>query len=163
MKSLTVCLPLFVSAVLALGGCASTYSNLVSGSNLGAMEYQPAVLVNPGMDGRYSEVLSICRTVAAKRQVTAAQEAQLKTLTGATASALEGAASGMQFGSMMKQAGLNSSINRDMGIGIASGLIGSLGASFANGSERDAAATKTVLLNCLRSADAGQKYYKVIE
>ena len=35
------------SSVVVMTGCASSFSNLVSGSELGAAEYQPAVLVPP--------------------------------------------------------------------------------------------------------------------
>jgi hypothetical protein len=40
------------------GGCASTYGNLVGGSNLGAQEYKPAVLRKQrqylNVDGRFA-------------------------------------------------------------------------------------------------------------
>lgn len=157
-------LPLALSAVAALSGCASTYGNLVSGSNLGAQEYTPAVLPNPGMEGQYREVLGICRNVATNRQVTAAQEAQLKTLTGAVVGAGAGAAGGLQFGSMAKQFGLaDGGVGRSMGVGMAAGLITSLAGSFASGANKGASETKLVLLQCLRKADPQEKIYRVIE
>jgi hypothetical protein len=150
-------------SVAALGGCASTYGNLVSGSNLGAQEYVPAVLPNPGMEGQYSQVLGICRRVAVNRQITAAEEAQLSTVTGVVKGSVDGAIAGMQVGSMFKQVGLGGSVNRSMGIGMFSGFASSLAGSFADGSQRDAAETKDVLLNCLRRADPSERFYKVIE
>ncbi len=152
-----------LACALAASGCASTYGNLVSGSNLGAAEYRPAVLVNAGMEGRYNDVLAVCRQVATNRQITAAQEAQLKTITGVTAASLSGAAEGLQFGSLLKQAGVKTSINKDVGIGMMASGISALGTAFARGAESDAASTKGVLLNCLRVADARQELYKVLE
>ena len=82
--------------LLLMQGCASTYGNLVSGSNLGAQEYQPAVYAIPGKEGVYQQVLGVCRQVAVNRQITSAQEAQLKTLTGAVSGATQGAATGWE-------------------------------------------------------------------
>lgn len=146
-----------------LGGCASTYGNLVSGSNLGAQEYAPAVLTQPGMEAQYAQVLGICRQVAVKRQVTAAQEAQLATMTGAVKGSVDGAVSGMQMGLIFKQAGLNGGVNRSAGLGMLGGLASSLADSFASGTQDDAAQTKQVLLNCLRRADPAERIYKVME
>ena len=147
----------------SLCGCASTYGNLVSGSNLGAQEYMPAVLPNPGMEDRYSQVLDICRQVAVNRQITAAQESQLATMTGAVKGSVDGAVFGMQTGALFKQVGLGSGVNRSMGLGMLGGLAGSLAGSFASGTQKDAADTKEVLLNCLRRADPSEQIYKVIE
>lgn len=149
--------------LVVLTGCASTYGNLVSGSNLGAMEYQPAVLKQPGMEGNYNEILQVCRQVAVNRQVTAAQEAQLKTLTGTGSGALRGSAMGLQMGSIFKQAGFNTSTTKQLGIGAVAGALGGLADSFASGANDGASETKRILLACLRSADPGQKFYKVLE
>jgi hypothetical protein len=162
MKVIGKCVIAASLASLA-SGCASSYSDLVSGSQLGAMDYRPAVLPMPGMEAKYQEVLAICRQVAVNRQVTAAQEAQLRTITGVGAGALEGAAMGIQMGSMFKQAGVDTSINRSAGIGLIVGSLASLGSSFQGGANRAAASTKDTLLTCLRRADPNEQYYKVIE
>ena len=151
-----------ISAAIALTGCASTYGNLVSGSNLGAMEYQPAVLKKPGMEGKYNEILQVCRQVAVNRQITAAQEAQLKTITGVSSSSLQGASFGLQMGSIFKQAGYDTSMTRQAGIGLLAGSLTGLAGSFASGTENNAAETKRVLLSCLQAADPKQEYYKVL-
>jgi hypothetical protein len=148
----------FVSLSLSaavLSGCASTYSNLTSGSELGAKEYRPAVYVPPEKKAQYEAVLDVCRKVAVNRQVTAAQEAQLRTISGAVAGTTSGLASGIEMGNIFKQAGLDhASINRSAGLGAVAGLAGSLGSSFASGLNRDAAETKRVLLACLRTQES---------
>jgi len=58
--------------MLALNGCSSSHANLVSGSKLGADKYEPAVVVKPGKEGMYAQFLTKCRTIAVKRQMTAA-------------------------------------------------------------------------------------------
>lgn len=123
----------------------------------------PAVLPNPGMEVKYQEILSICRQVAVNRQVTSAQEAQLRTLTGVGAGALEGAAMGMQMGSIFKDAGMDASINRSAGVGLLVGSLSSLGASFFSGTNDSATSTKDTLLTCLRRADPNEQFYRVIE
>ena len=152
-----------LAVAASLSGCASTYGNLVSGSHLGAQEYQPAVLTNSGMEGQYAKVLGICRQVAVNRQITAAEEAQLSTLTGAVKGSIGGAVAGAQIGSMFKQAGLNGSVSRSAGIGLLGGFATSMAESFASGTEKGASQTKEVLLNCLKRADPGERIYKVIE
>ena len=161
MKTLKICA--FSLIAVNLAGCASTYGNLVSGSNLGAAEYMPAVMPNPGMEGKYQQVLGICRQVAVNRQVTAAQEAQLRTITGVTAGTVDGAAFGAAMGSVFRQSGLNTSVGKDMALGSAVGLLTSLVDSFASGTEHDAAQTRQVLLTCLRKADPSEQFYKVME
>lgn len=151
-------------SAFGLSGCASTYSNLVSGSGLGAAEYRPAVLVNTGMQGKYEEILGICRQVAVNRQITAAQEAQLKTITGVTQGAASGASFGLQMGSMMKQIGApDASLNKSMAVGAVAGMLSSAGQAFASGTENNAAQTKQILLACLRNADPKRDFYKVLE
>ena len=152
-----------VSGAAFTGGCASTYGNLVSGSNLGAQEYQPAVYVIPGNEGMYQQVLGVCRTVAVNRQVTSAQEAQLKTITGSVSGVTAGAAKGWEMGSLLKNAGFGTSINKSIGAGVGVGLLTTLGSAFSSGGNKAAEETKMVLLNCLRSADPGQGKYRVIE
>lgn len=152
-----------LACAAAASGCASTYGNLVSGSNLGAQEYQPAVLPQSGMEGRYQEILGVCRQVAVNRQVTAAQEAQLRTITGVTEGSVSGAVAGLQFGTTLKSAGLSISANRTVGIGLLSGLATSAASAFSSGVNRDASETKRVLLDCLRRADPAERFYRVIE
>lgn len=155
---------LAIAAAAATTGCASTYGNLVSGSNLGAREYQPAVLPISGMEGQYAQVLSICRQVATNRQVTAAQEAQLKTITGAVQGAGDGLSNGMQLGFIFKDSGLiKNAMSGSIGIGMVGGLVSSLAGSFASGTNNDASETKAVLLQCLRRADPQEHLYRVIE
>ena len=70
MNNITkICAGLILLAQVS--GCASTYSNLVSGSSLGAQEYRPSVLVKDGNHSRYEEILKICRDVAVNKQITA--------------------------------------------------------------------------------------------
>ena len=158
-----VCITVVLAGSSLLGGCASTYGNLVSGSNLGAQEYQPAVLPQGGMEGRYAEILGVCRQVAVNRQITAAQEAQLRTITGVTEGTVSGAVAGLQIGTTLKSAGFGISANRTVGIGLLSGLATSAASAFSSGTQRDASETKRVLLECLRRADPSERYYRVIE
>lgn len=147
----TMYVPTVIGLCVLLGGCASTYGNMVSGSKLGAAEYQPAVYVPPEVQGKYEQVLAICRRVAVNRQITAAQKAQLETITGVTFGAASGAAMGLQFGSIISSAGHNVSYGEATAIGAAAGALASLGSAFASGTENDAAETRRILLNCLRS------------
>ncbi len=143
-------------------GCASTYGNLVSGSNLGAQEYRPAVYVPPGKEGQYEQILSICRQAAINRQITAVQQAQLETITGSVQGAAQGAAAGMEIGAIFKGFDSDVSINQTAGVGLAAGLIGGLADSFASGTEDTAAKTRQALLVCLR-AQADAVGYTVLE
>ena len=68
--------------LLSVVGCGSAYKGVVDQSGLGAEQYIPAVYIEPGQEAKYQQVLPICRQAALNRQMTAAQEAQLKTLTG---------------------------------------------------------------------------------
>jgi hypothetical protein len=149
--------------VALLPGCASTYGNLVSGSNLGAQEYTPAVYVVPGNEAVYQQALGICRQVAVNRQVTAAQEAQLKTLTKGVSGLTAGASAGWEMGSLMKNAGLGTSINKSIGAGLGIGLLSSLGSSLASGTNNAQTETKRVLLSCLQQVDPAGKQFRVIE
>jgi hypothetical protein len=151
------------SSIVALTGCASTYSNLVSGSNLGAQEYQPAVVVVPGRESHYQQALVACRQAVTNRQITAAQEAQHRTVTGAVSNTATGAAAGWQMGAMFKDAGLGTSVNRSVGIGAGAGLLASLGQTFASGSDHTQSATRQALVSCLRTGDPSQKNYRVVE
>ncbi|RXR08756.1 hypothetical protein [Pseudoxanthomonas composti] len=128
------------------------------------MEYQPAVVpVDAVGNGKYQEVLPVCRQVAVNRQVTAAQEAQLKTITGVGGGALSGAAAGLQMGSMFKNAGFGASLNKSAGIGAAVGILAGLGDSFSSGTSQGAEETRRILLNCLKASDPEGKYYRVVE
>ena len=144
--------------------CASTYSNLVSGNNLGAQEYKPAVFVPPENQAKYDSVLPICRQVAVNRQITSAQEAQLKTITGVTEGAGEGLSFGLMFGGQMKNLGFDKvSVGDSALIGAAAGFIGSLASAFASGTEDAAAETKEVLLNCIHVASNDGEFWQVLE
>lgn len=146
-----------------LSGCGSAYSGLASGSGLGAAEYQPAVVVEPGNEGRYQQVLAICRQVAAKRQATAAQKAQLETLTGAVEGVAGGAAQGAVLGNLLGNAGWSTGASEGATIGAAAGLVGSLASSFAKGANQTADETRRILLNCLKETSRGGKLWKVVE
>lgn len=145
-----MCAFITVGSLLATG-CASTYGNLVSGSSLGAQEYRPAVYVPPGKEGHYEQILAICRQAAVNRQITAAQQAQLETITGSVQGAAQGAATGMELGALFKGFDSDVSVNQTAGVGLAAGLLGGLAGSFAAGTEDTAAKTRQALLVCLRS------------
>lgn len=139
-------------ATLFLGtGCASTYGGLTSANNLGAAEYRPAVLVPPEKQAAYESVLTACRQAAFNRQVTAANQAQQGTITGAVTGAADGATAGFQMSNIFKTAGLDSSSTRGFLQGGAIGLLGSLAGSFASGATDTSAETRNALLTCLRS------------
>jgi hypothetical protein len=152
-----------VSSALFTSGCASTYGNLASGSGLGAMEYMPAVVVKPGGEGMYQQILAQCRNAAANRQVTAAQTGQLNTIANVGGGALAGAAQGMQTGQMLKDAGLGTSVNRATGIGALAGSLGALAGSFSSGTKNTASETRQSLLFCLRRLDPQSQYYVLAE
>jgi hypothetical protein len=134
----------------------------VSGSQLGAAEYRPAVFVPPGKEAQYQQILGICRPAATNRQIKAAQQAQLKTITGTVQGTVDGAAFGLQFGNIFKQAGFDTSLNRSAGIGAVAGLAGSLAGAFASGTESAADKTREALLFCLRS-QANAVGYRVFD
>lgn len=157
-----VCVLASMGCGMTLSGCASTYGNMVSGSKLGADSYQPAVYVPAEDQAKYQQILAVCRNVAVNRQITAAQEAQLHTITGTTTSVASGAAAGMQFGAVLKGVGGNTSVGQDAAIGAAAGLISGLASAFSAGTQHDAAETKRILLNCLRS-EQNVVGYKVLE
>lgn len=144
----------------ALCACASTYGNLVSGSKLGAQEYQPSVYApTPEAEAKYQEILPICRQVAVNRQITAAEQSQLATITGTVSGVGEGAADAAEFGTMAQSVGLDGmSLGKTVGIGAAAGLVGSLVDSFSSGTQHDAAATRRILLRCLRAASTSAGY-----
>ena len=72
-------------------------------------QYQPSVVVEPGNEARYQQVLAICRTVAANRQATAAQKAQPETITGTVEAAGAGASQRAVLGKFLGSAGFDSS------------------------------------------------------
>lgn len=150
-----------------LSGCGSAYDRTVGGSGLGSDEYIPAVYVEPGNEARYGEVLQLCRQVARNRQMTAAQESQLKTLTGVVEGAAEGAAAGLEFGTILSAFEGSDLIDVDRGestlIGAAAGVATSLASSFASGAEATASETKKVLLRCLTVASRDGKLWQVLE
>lgn len=66
-------------------------------------QYQPSVVVEPGNEARYQQVLAICR------QATAAQRAQLETITGTVEAAGAGASQRAVLGKFLGSAGFDSS------------------------------------------------------
>ena len=156
-----------IAALLAgtglLYGCGSAYSGLANTSGLGAGQYQPAVFVEPGNEARYQQILPICRQVAANRQATAAQKAQLETITGTVASAASGAAAGLEFGNILGAGGFKTDALKSAGIGAAAGVLSGLASSFASGAEDTAKETRRILLNCLKETSRGGTFWKVLE
>ena len=156
-------------AVVVLGmsgftGCGSAYTKAVSASGLGSQEYRPAVYVEPGMEGKYQRVLGICRTAAHNRQLTAAQEAQLATITGTAESTIKGAGMGAQFGQLFKMAGLGDvSIGEAAGLGAGIGLLSGLASSAGEGAKTTARQTKRALLLCLQKTSQNGQLWTVLE
>ena len=145
-----------------LSGCGSAYSGMVGTSGLGAAQYIPSVYVVPGNEDMYQSVLPICRQVANNRQMTAAQESQLKTITGAVEGTVEGAASGLEFASVLDAFGdIDKGDSAMIGAGV--GLATSLVSSFASGAKTTAAETKKILLRCLRVASNDGEFWRVLE
>ena len=153
---------LFAGAAL-LSSCGSAYSGLTNTSGLGAGQYQPAVFVEPGNEAKYQQVLSICRQVAANRQATAAQKAQLETITGTVESAATGAATGLQIGNILGSGGFKTDELKSAGVGAAAGALAGLASSFASGAEETAYETRRVLLKCLRNTSRGGTLWTVVE
>ena len=152
---------LFLAGVIS--GCGSAYSQLTDKSGLGAGQYIPAVIPEPGQEAKYEQVLVICRRVAANRQATSAQEAQLKSITGVVSGAGQGAASGLQIGSILKGGGWDVSRGKSALIGAGAGIISGLASAFASGAKSTAAETKRILLNCLKATSKGGRLWKVLE
>ena len=154
-------------ALGTLSGCGSAYSGVVGKSGLGADAYRPAVFVEPGNEPTYEKVLQICRQAANNRQMTAAQESQLKTLTGAVEGTVEGAAAGLEFAQMFSVFEGSDIIDVDKGesalVGAGIGLATSLASAFASGAETTAAETKQALLRCLTVASRDGALWKVLE
>ena len=154
--------------VLVLAGCGSAYKGIVDQSGLGAETYQPAVYVPAENQETYNQVLAVCRRAALNREMTAAQESQLKTLTGTLRSTAAGAAAGVQQGSSFDMisdviGGGGVDVGEQALIGAATGLITGLVDAFASGSEDTAAETKRIMLNCLRSTSDNGTLWRVLE
>ena len=157
-------LPLALPLMLLAQGCGAAYSTVTEKSQLGAAQYEPAVYVPPENKAKYDQVLVICRQAASKRQVTAAQEAQLRTITGTTVSAVEGAAQGAVLGQIFDNAGLGGGAGQGALVGGLAGIAAGLASSFASGAEKTAAETKRILLNCLETVSAkGGGLWNVLE
>lgn len=153
----------YLFLVIVMSGCGSAYSQLTSSSGLGAGEYIPAVIPATGQEAKYQQVLAICRRVAMNRQATAAQKAQLETLTGVVSGAGQGAASGLEIGNILKSGGWDVSRSKSAMIGGAAGAVGGLASAFARGANETANETRRILLNCLRETSQGGKLWKVLE
>jgi hypothetical protein len=164
MRISTLRVVLILPFVGIVASCASTYGNLVSGSKLGAQEYQPSVYApTPEAEAKYQQVLPICRQVAINRQITASEQAQLSSITGSVSGLGEGATAGVEFGAIFRSAGLDGmSLGKAAGLGAAAGLVGSLFDSLSSGTQNDAAATRRILLRCLKAA-SGSAGYVVLE
>lgn len=158
-------MPLLALPLLLLAqGCGAAYSTVTEKSQLGAGQYEPAVYVPPENKAKYDQVLLICRQAAANRQVTAAQEAQLRTITGTTVAVAEGAAQGAVIGQLFDNAGLGGGAGQGALIGGVAGIVTGMARSFGAGAEKTAAETKRILLNCLKTvADRGGGLWNVLE
>ena len=152
-----------LTCVAALSSCGSAYSGLANTSGLGAGQYRPAVVVETGNEAKYEQVLGICRNVAANRQATAAQKAQLESITGVVAGAGSGAAAGLQFGSMLDDAGFDTSAGKGALVGAAAGALSGIATAFASGAENTADETRRILLNCLRQTSKNGTLWQVVE
>lgn len=149
---------------LLLAGCGSAYKGIADHSGLGAQQYIPSVYVEPGQEAKYKQVLAICRNAAENRQMTAAQEAQLATITGTTASTIRGAGLGAQFGQIFQMAGLgNVSIGEAAGLGAGIGLLSGLASSADEGAKNTVAATRQALMTCLDKTSQNGQLWKVLE
>ena len=156
-----------LSALGALSGCGSAYSGMVGSSGLGAAEYRPSVYVEPGNEAKYEQVLQICRQAANNRQMTAAQESQLRTITGAVEGAVGGAAAGLEFATIFSVFEGSDMIDVNTGqstlVGAGIGVATSLASSFASGAEATAAETRKALLRCLTVTSRDGKLWQVLE
>ena len=99
--------------------------------------------------------------------MTAAQESQLKTITGAVEGTAEGAAAGFEFANIFSAFEGSEIIDVDRGeatmLGAGVGLVSSLASSFASGAEATADETKQALLRCLTVASRDGKLWQVLE
>ena len=152
-----------VGLAAILSGCGSAYSGLTSSSGLGSDQYRPAVVVEPGNEARYEEVLAICRQVATNRQATAAQKAQLETLTGVVEGAGVGAAAGAAYAGLLDAGGWDTSAGKGAALGAAAGALGGLASAFASGANTTAEETRRILLNCLDKTSKGGTLWQVVE
>lgn len=158
-KNVGVCVGIFL-----LAGCGSAYKGAVDQSGLGAEQYIPAVYVEPGQEEKYKQVLGICRNAANNRQMTAAQEAQLATITGTAQSTVEGAAMATQMGQVFDMAGIGGvDLGEAAGIGAGVGLLTGLVGSMSEGAHKTAAETKLILLRCLKVASRNGTLWQVLE
>ena len=162
MKSGLVVTSFMAAGVVVLSGCGSAYSGLSNTSDLGAAQYMPAVYVEPGNETKYQQVLGVCRQVAANRQATAAQKAQLETITGVAEGAGAGAAAGIQIGSILDNAGFDTNV-LEAAIGAAAGAIAGVAGAFAKGANTTAEETRRILLNCLRETSKEGSLWQVLE
>ena len=149
--------------VLMLAGCGSAYKGVVDTSGLGAAQYIPAVYVEVGQEEKYAQVLNICRQSALNREMTAAQEAQLATLTGAAGGAVEGAGRALQMGNIFEMVGIDVDMGDQALMGAGLGVLGGLTQAMTRGAEETAAETKEVLLRCLRLTSRDGQLWQVLE
>ena len=145
-----------------LAGCGSAYQQAGT-LGVDATQYTPAVFVQEGHQPRYDQVLPICRQAGINRSMTAAQEAQLRTLTQTATSTVEGAASAVQFGNIFDVAGFDVSTGDQALLGAGVGLVTGLVSGMASGAQETADETRRIILNCLRAASNHGEYWEVLE
>lgn len=153
----------FTTLGLGLSACGSAYSGLTDAHGLGAADYQPSVVVEPGNEEVYQQALTVCRQVAANRQATAAQKAQLETLTGTVESVGEGASQGAVIGGLLGTGGWDTNLGEGALVGAGAGLVSGLFSAFASGAEETADESRRVLLNCLRATSKDGERWQVVE
>ena len=100
--------------------------------------------------------------------MTAAQEAQLKTITGVAQSTVEGATAGLElaniFNVLSDAIGTGDVDMVEQGlIGAGIGLVGGLVDAFASGSLDTAEETKLALLACIRTTSRNGELWTVLE
>ena len=161
MRSLVVVVCSFL-----LAGCGSAYKGAIDQSGLGAGQYaqQVAVMAEPGYEKALEEAKGLCAAVAEKRQMTAAQEAQLETILGVAEGTVAGAGGATQMAQIFDAAGFGSADIGDQAlIGAGVGLVTGLVSAIASGARDTASETKRVLLNCLRKAGRNGTKWTVLE
>ena len=150
-------------ALVLLAGCGSAYKGVVDQTGLGAGQYIPAVYVEPGQEAKYQQVLAICRQAAVNRQMTAAQEAQLRTLTQTAESTVAGAAAAVEMSQVFDMAQFDVDVGDQALVGAGVGLLTGVVGAMTSGTETAAAETKAVLLRCLHATSQNGQLWRVLE
>ena len=144
-----------------LTGCftASDFRQEAHQKNLSAARYEPSVYVEPGYQERYDKILPICRRLAEKRELTAAQQAELQAEANITTGAVQGAVTGLTETMFLDSSDIGGSVAG----GLLAGVIGSAVAESGQGTVATASATRVALLNCLKATSNGGEFWTVIE